>query len=79
MERRSNETLTLSAGHISGLKVRAARSGEEAAGFEGSCADDGGRCGWLRPLQTLASHTHVIALPMETLRKDYLSFMIFLS
>lgn len=33
VRRRSNETLTLSAGHISGLKVWDGQSGEEAAAF----------------------------------------------
>lgn len=60
MERSSNETLTLSAGHIKVYKVWDGQSGEEAAGFHLTLALGlmfGGRCGWLHPVQTSATHT----------------------
>lgn len=47
VRRRSNETLTLSAGHISGLKVWDGQSGEEAAAFSADLCS----CRWCWSLQ----------------------------
>lgn len=71
MERRPNETLTLSAGHINDLKVWTVSQARRLQLLKLTLArvDDGGCCGWLRPLQTSASHTEQSTRSRQRLTK----------